>query len=90
MINVNKVSVAELADANGLIVYSGGMYLKERFITTSDISRPGLELTGYFDYYPEERVQLMGMTAISSPEPKRQSNSWSAFPQISSTSVKPK
>ena len=65
MINVNKVSVAELVDANGLIAYSGGMYLKERFITTSDISRPGLELTGYFDYYPEERVQLMGMTEIS-------------------------
>lgn len=65
MINVNKVSVAELVDANDLIVYSGGMYLKERFITTSDISRPGLELTGYFDYYPEERVQLMGMTEIS-------------------------
>lgn len=62
---MNKVSVADLVEANDLIVYSGAMYLKERFITTSDISRPGLELTGYFDYYPEERVQLMGMTEIS-------------------------
>lgn len=33
----------------------------EKEITTSDISRPGLELTGYFDYYSPERVQLMGM-----------------------------
>ena len=33
----------------------------EREITTSDISRPGLEMTGYFDYYTPERIQLMGM-----------------------------
>ncbi|VTS17715.1 HPr kinase/phosphorylase [Streptococcus pseudoporcinus] len=30
-------------------------------ITTSDISRPGLEMTGYFDYYSPERIQLFGM-----------------------------
>lgn len=62
---MNKVSVAELVEANNLIVYAGGNFLNDRYVTTSDISRPGLELTGYFDYYPEERVQLMGMTEIS-------------------------
>lgn len=41
-------------------VYSRPELLK-REITTSDISRPGLELAGYFDYYSPERVQLMGM-----------------------------
>lgn len=30
-------------------------------IKTSDISRPGLEMTGYFDYYSPERLQLIGM-----------------------------
>lgn len=30
-------------------------------ITTADISRPGLEMTGYFDYYSPERLQLLGM-----------------------------
>lgn len=33
----------------------------EKEITTSDISRPGLEMTGYFDYYSPERIQLFGM-----------------------------
>lgn len=61
----NKVSVASLVKACNLSIYVGEKYTKERFITTSDISRPGLELTGYFDYYPEERVQLLGMTEIS-------------------------
>lgn len=36
-----------------------------RYITTSDISRPGLELTGYFNYYPADRLQMFGMKEIS-------------------------
>lgn len=36
-----------------------------RPITISDISRPGIEMTGYFTYYPAERVQLLGKTELS-------------------------
>ncbi|WP_261131927.1 HPr(Ser) kinase/phosphatase [Bacillus sp. Marseille-Q3570] len=36
-----------------------------RTITTSDISRPGLEMAGYFAYYPAERLQLLGKTELS-------------------------
>ena len=63
--NLNKVSVQELVDECDLVVYSGGVNLDSRYIMTSDISRPGLEMTGYFDYYPAERIQLLGMTEIS-------------------------
>lgn len=37
----------------------------DRPITTSDLSRPGIELAGYFNYYPAERIQLLGMTELS-------------------------
>ncbi|MFC5558672.1 HPr(Ser) kinase/phosphatase [Ureibacillus thermophilus] len=36
-----------------------------RHITTSDISRPGLEMAGYFTHYPADRVQLIGRTELS-------------------------
>lgn len=36
-----------------------------RPITTSDISRPGIEMAGYFEHYPEERIQLLGRTELS-------------------------
>lgn len=62
---MNSVSVANLVEAINLTVYSGEEYLEEKQITTSDIYRPGLELTGYFEYYPEERIQLFGMTEVS-------------------------
>ena len=36
-----------------------------REIFTSDLSRPGMELTGYFKYYPKERLQLIGETEMN-------------------------
>lgn len=36
-----------------------------RYITTSDISRPGLEMAGYFTHYPSNRVQLLGKSELS-------------------------
>ncbi|CEA04340.1 HPr kinase/phosphorylase [Metalysinibacillus saudimassiliensis] len=36
-----------------------------RYIATSDLSRPGLEMAGYFMHYPADRVQLLGKTEVS-------------------------
>ncbi|GEL07842.1 HPr(Ser) kinase/phosphatase [Salisediminibacterium halotolerans] len=36
-----------------------------RPVTTSDISRPGMEMAGYFTYYPAKRIQLLGKTELS-------------------------
>ena len=43
------------------VVYGDDSLIKSKEITTADISRPGLEMTGYFDYYTPERIQLVGM-----------------------------
>ena len=57
-----RVTVADLVKNTRLDVYHGADLLEKKDITTSDISRPGLALTGYFNYYPRERVQLLGKT----------------------------
>ncbi|NJP37115.1 HPr(Ser) kinase/phosphatase [Alkalicoccus luteus] len=36
-----------------------------RSITTSDISRPGMEMAGFFTYYPAKRIQLLGKAEMS-------------------------
>ena len=61
----DSVTVRQLVKATKLEVYSGSEYLDARQVVLSDISRPGLELTGYFNYYPHERIQLFGRTEIS-------------------------
>jgi len=58
----NFVTVSQMVKDNELKVYNGDALLAGKKVTTSDISRPGIELTGYFDYYPSERIQLFGQT----------------------------
>ncbi|WP_288846452.1 HPr(Ser) kinase/phosphatase [uncultured Fructobacillus sp.] len=58
------VTVKDLVDNTRLTIVAGHDYLN-RVITTADISRPGLEMTGYFTYYAPERVQLLGITETS-------------------------
>lgn len=59
-----KVKVSELVQHFQLEVVSGHEGLK-RPITVDDLNRPGLEIAGYFEYYPEERVQLLGKTELA-------------------------
>jgi HPr kinase/phosphorylase len=37
----------------------------KRYITVADLNRPGLEMAGYFDYHPSERVQILGKTELT-------------------------
>ncbi|MFE4353087.1 HPr(Ser) kinase/phosphatase [Peribacillus butanolivorans] len=59
-----KVRTKEIVEAFGLELISGEEGIN-RPIVTSDLSRPGLEIAGFFDYYPADRVQLLGMTEMS-------------------------
>ena len=56
-----SVKVKDLLQKVRLQLIYGSEDLLYKDITTSDISRPGLEMTGYFDYYTPERIQLIGM-----------------------------
>ncbi len=62
--DVPKVSTKDLIEKFKLELVSGEEGVN-RPITTSDISRPGIELAGFFDYYPSERVQLLGKTELT-------------------------
>jgi HPr kinase/phosphorylase len=59
-----KVKVSELVQQFQLEVVSGSQGLK-RVITVDDLNRPGLEMAGYFEYHPQERVQLLGRTELA-------------------------
>ena len=41
------------------VVYAADDYSK-RLITTADLNRPGLQLMGYYKYFDNSRIQLMG------------------------------
>ncbi|HJH10239.1 MAG TPA: HPr(Ser) kinase/phosphatase [Metalysinibacillus jejuensis] len=58
------VTTRDVMERFHLQVVSGGEGLG-RYIATSDLSRPGLEMAGYFMHYPADRVQLLGKTEVS-------------------------
>ena len=73
------VTVKMLVDRLKLKVVYGDKELLAKAITTADISRPGLEMTGYFDYYSPERLQLVGMKEWSYLKTMTDYNRYSVF-----------
>ena len=62
------VKVSQLVEKLSLEIVTGDEKSLERVIVTGDISRPGLELTGYFNYYSHDRLQLFGSKEITFAE----------------------
>lgn len=61
---MSVVTVEDVQNRFGLEIVAGVAGI-ERNVLTSDISRPGLEMAGYFDFYPATRIQLLGKTELS-------------------------
>lgn len=59
-----KVKVSDLVKQFHMEVICGEEGLK-RLITVADLYRPGLEMAGYFNYHPLERVQILGKTELT-------------------------
>lgn len=59
MIN-SSVSVAKIAELLDLRNFTSDLNLKKRKITTSDVNRPALQLTGYFEHFEEARIEIIG------------------------------
>ncbi|MCC5889679.1 MAG: HPr kinase/phosphorylase [Alkalibacterium sp.] len=59
------VKIEELVNAMDDITVVLGEENLDREIKISDLSRPALELTGYFSFYPQDRIQLLGKTELS-------------------------
>ncbi len=57
---MQEVSVERFAQAMNLACFTPDVDLTKRFITKSDVNRPGLELAGFMDHFANERIQVIG------------------------------
>lgn len=60
---MRKTRVSHVVEHFHMKVLSGGDGLG-REITVTDLSRPGLQLAGYYSHYPAERIQLFGLSEM--------------------------
>lgn len=56
----SSVAMEKLAEKMKLINMTPNINLKGKKVLTSEINRPALQLTGYFDHFASERVQIIG------------------------------
>ena len=65
MIDTYSVPLHTLVEKLGLeVAYASTDYANVR-LTVEDVSRPGLQLAGYFDHYEPMRLQIMGNVEMS-------------------------
>ncbi len=64
-----SVKLGTIIDTFNLEVLYGPEGYRELEITTEDVHRPGLQLTGFFDYFDQDRIQVIGLVETSYLEP---------------------
>ncbi len=55
------VSIKKIVDKMNLNSFNPEVDVKERYVTIADVNRPALQLTGYFEYFEKNRIQIIGM-----------------------------
>lgn len=54
------VSVKKIIEKMNLKVLNPEVDIRNRKVTTAEVNRPALQLTGYFDYFEKSRIEIIG------------------------------
>lgn len=81
------VSLKEIADEYQLEDISGVGKLDEIMISTSDVNRPGLQLAGYFEFFGNDRIQIIGKVETTYLEQLSSEERFKRFDDFFSTGI---
>ncbi len=65
MASSTGISLGHIIDVFNLEVLYGPEGYRDRQIVIEDVNRPGLQLAGFFDYFDENRMQVIGLVETS-------------------------
>ena len=74
------VKLPELVEQLGMAVLNKGKDYETALVGIRDVNRPGLQLVGFFDYFDERRLQVIGMAEtkmLESMTPEQRTESFS-------------
>ena len=60
-----SVSLGKIVKQFSLQVLSAPSDISEIMVTTPEINRPGLQMAGYFEFFDEKRIQIIGKSEVS-------------------------
>ncbi|MCL2864229.1 MAG: HPr(Ser) kinase/phosphatase [Lachnospiraceae bacterium] len=76
------VKLCEIVKRMELTSFTPDVNLEHKIVTVPDINRPALQLTGYFDYFDDDRIQVIGYveyTYLSTVSAKRKREVYNNF-----------
>ena len=65
MARSQSVKLGKLIERFNLEVLLGAEGYENRQVSAEDVNRPGLQLAGFFDYFDEKRLQVIGIVETS-------------------------
>jgi len=60
-VQTHKVKLIKLVEELDLRIVVAASDMDTRVVTSMDVNRPGLQLTGFYDYFDRERIQVVGI-----------------------------
>lgn len=82
MARLRSVQLGKIIERFNLEVLRGAEGYVERKIYVEDVNRPGLQLSGFFDYFDEKRLQVIGLVETSYLENASSENRRQAFDRL--------
>lgn len=62
---MNRIALQEIIDAMQLVNLTPELALDDVFVDSTEVNRPALQLAGYYDYFDEHRIQVIGKVEFS-------------------------
>ena len=81
------VHLPELVERLKMAVVNRGADYESALVGIKDVNRPGLQLAGYFDYFDERRLQVIGMAETKMLESMTSEQRSESFAKLSSYNI---
>jgi len=82
-----SVTLKEIAEEFSLECISSCDKLEEILISTSDVNRPGLQIAGYYEFFGNDRIQIIGKVETTYLELMTSSERYSRFDEFFSNGI---
>ena len=79
---MNSISLKELAERMQLVDYTPEIPLEDIEITTAELNRPALQLTGFMEHFDNTRIQIVGNVEYTYLESLSQEEQRTAYARL--------
>ena len=62
---MDRIALQEIIDAMQLVNLTPELALDDVYVDSTEVNRPALQLAGYYDYFDEHRIQVIGKVEFS-------------------------